>query len=141
MPLVPGVVAELGFELFATSVRIRAGHRLRLALAPGERKPVSLAAYGELLRDPDSRWFMFFAIALLSWPVIRNYVDPWRRETFALRPLLMAALTADPSLLRSRLRASFDAVDGSEVPMRRTIGGLAISSFSHPMIPYRRVIA
>ena len=28
--------------------------------APGERKPVSLKAYGTLLRDPDSRWFMFF---------------------------------------------------------------------------------
>jgi NNP family nitrate/nitrite transporter-like MFS transporter len=28
--------------------------------APGERKPVSLKAYGALLRDPDSRWFMFF---------------------------------------------------------------------------------
>ncbi len=28
--------------------------------APGERKPVSLKAYGGLLRDPDSRWFMFF---------------------------------------------------------------------------------
>ncbi len=28
--------------------------------APGERKPISLKAYGALLRDPDSRWFMFF---------------------------------------------------------------------------------
>src|SRR5260370_23018852 len=28
--------------------------------APGGRKPVSLKAYGTLLRDPDSRWFMFF---------------------------------------------------------------------------------
>ena len=28
--------------------------------APGERKPISLKAYGTLLRDPDSRWFMFF---------------------------------------------------------------------------------
>jgi MFS transporter, NNP family, nitrate/nitrite transporter len=28
--------------------------------APGERKPVSLKAYGALLRDSDSRWFMFF---------------------------------------------------------------------------------
>ena len=37
MPLVPGEVAELGFELFATSVRIRAGHRLRLALAGTDR--------------------------------------------------------------------------------------------------------
>jgi len=28
--------------------------------APGEQKPISLKAYGALLRDPDSRWFMFF---------------------------------------------------------------------------------
>ena len=28
--------------------------------APGERKPFSLAAYGKLLADSDSRWFMFF---------------------------------------------------------------------------------
>ncbi|WP_249159516.1 nitrate/nitrite transporter [Bradyrhizobium tropiciagri] len=28
--------------------------------APGERKPVSLKAYGTLLKDSDSRWFMFF---------------------------------------------------------------------------------
>jgi len=28
--------------------------------APGERKPVSLKAYGTLFRDSDSRWFMFF---------------------------------------------------------------------------------
>jgi NNP family nitrate/nitrite transporter-like MFS transporter len=28
--------------------------------APGERKAISLKAYGTLLRDPDSRWFMFF---------------------------------------------------------------------------------
>jgi NNP family nitrate/nitrite transporter-like MFS transporter len=28
--------------------------------APGERKPPSLSAYGNLLKDPDSRWFMFF---------------------------------------------------------------------------------
>jgi len=28
--------------------------------APGERKPISLKSYGLLLRDSDSRWFMFF---------------------------------------------------------------------------------
>jgi len=28
--------------------------------APGERKPVSLKAYGGLLKDSDTRWFMFF---------------------------------------------------------------------------------
>ena len=37
MPLVPGEVAELAFELQATSVRIRAGHRIRLALAGADR--------------------------------------------------------------------------------------------------------
>ncbi len=33
MPLVPGEVAELRFELWATSVLIRKGHRLRIAVA------------------------------------------------------------------------------------------------------------
>jgi putative CocE/NonD family hydrolase len=33
MPLVPGEVAELTFELWATSVLIREGHRLRVAIA------------------------------------------------------------------------------------------------------------
>ena len=28
--------------------------------APGAKRPVSLKAYGELLKDPDSRWFCFF---------------------------------------------------------------------------------
>ena len=28
--------------------------------APGARKPLSLKACGDLLKDPDSRWFMFF---------------------------------------------------------------------------------
>ena len=36
-PLVPGAVAELPFELFATSVRIKAGHRIRLALSGADR--------------------------------------------------------------------------------------------------------
>lgn len=33
LPLVPGEVAELSFDLWATSVLIRAGHRIRIALA------------------------------------------------------------------------------------------------------------
>ena len=37
MPLVPGEVAELSFELWATSVLIREGHRLRIAIAGADK--------------------------------------------------------------------------------------------------------
>ena len=37
MPLVPGEVAELEFELWATSVLFRKGHRIRIALAGADR--------------------------------------------------------------------------------------------------------
>ena len=37
MPLVPGEIAELKFELWATSVLIRKGHRLRIALAGADK--------------------------------------------------------------------------------------------------------
>ena len=37
MPLVPGEVAELNFELWATSVLIRKGHRLRIAIAGADK--------------------------------------------------------------------------------------------------------
>ena len=37
MPLAPGEVAELSFELWATSVLIKAGHRLRIAVAGADR--------------------------------------------------------------------------------------------------------
>ena len=37
MPLVPGEVAELTFELWATSVLIREGHRLRIAVAGADK--------------------------------------------------------------------------------------------------------
>lgn len=37
MPLVPGDVAELTFELWATSVLIREGHRLRIAIAGADK--------------------------------------------------------------------------------------------------------
>jgi len=37
MPLVPGEVAELNFELWATSVLIREGHRLRVAIAGADK--------------------------------------------------------------------------------------------------------
>lgn len=42
MPLVPGEVATLRFELFATSVRLKTGHRLRLALAGADRPLLGL---------------------------------------------------------------------------------------------------
>jgi putative CocE/NonD family hydrolase len=37
MPLVPGEVAELRIELWATSVLIRKGHRIRVAVAGADR--------------------------------------------------------------------------------------------------------
>ena len=37
MPFVPGEVAELNFELWATSVLIREGHRLRIAVAGADK--------------------------------------------------------------------------------------------------------
>ncbi len=37
MPLVPGEVAELNFELWATSVLIKKGHRLRIAIAGADK--------------------------------------------------------------------------------------------------------
>ena len=36
-PLVPGTVADIPFELLATSVRLKAGHRIRLALSGADR--------------------------------------------------------------------------------------------------------
>ena len=33
MPLVPGEVSEIEFKLFATSVQIKKGHRIRISLA------------------------------------------------------------------------------------------------------------
>ena len=37
LPLIPGQTAELAFELFATSVRLKAGHRVRVAVAGADR--------------------------------------------------------------------------------------------------------
>ena len=39
MPLVPGEVAEISFDLWATSVLIRAGHRIRVAVAGADADP------------------------------------------------------------------------------------------------------
>jgi len=47
MPLEPGVVAELRFELLATSVRLSAGHRLRVAIAGADRGMFALVPEGE----------------------------------------------------------------------------------------------
>lgn len=47
----------------------------------------ALGVLGASIATSISRWVMFFAIALLSWPLISKYVDPWRREAFAWRPL------------------------------------------------------
>ena len=61
-PLVPGEVAELPFALFATSVRIRAGHRIRLALAGADRAMFALVPAGatptwRVVRGgPDASW-------------------------------------------------------------------------------------
>ena len=41
-PLVPGEVADVPFELFATSVRLKAGHRIRLALSGADRPMFAL---------------------------------------------------------------------------------------------------
>lgn len=44
--MVPGEVAELPFELFATSVRLRAGHRIRLALGGSDRSMFAMVPRG-----------------------------------------------------------------------------------------------
>ncbi len=48
----------------------------------------ALGVLGAAIATSISRWIMFFAIALMSWPLISKYVDPWRREVYAWRPLL-----------------------------------------------------
>ena len=48
----------------------------------------AMGVLGAAIATSISRWVMFFLIALLSWPVIKGYVDPWRREAFAFRPLM-----------------------------------------------------
>jgi hypothetical protein len=47
MPLEPGVFAGIRFELFATSVRIRAGHRLRVAIAGADAGMFAAVPEGE----------------------------------------------------------------------------------------------
>lgn len=48
----------------------------------------ALGVLGAAIATSISRWVMFAAIAVLAWPIIRKYVDPWRKGVFAVRPLL-----------------------------------------------------
>ncbi|MFN8575084.1 MAG: CocE/NonD family hydrolase [Gemmatimonadaceae bacterium] len=45
-PMVPGVASDLPFELFATSVRLKKGHRIRLSLAGADRSMFALVPHG-----------------------------------------------------------------------------------------------
>ena len=63
--LAPSIAEHFGWQavfgfLLIPMVLVFAFYAFAAKDAPGERKPVSLKAYGTLLRDPDSRWFMFF---------------------------------------------------------------------------------
>ena len=48
----------------------------------------AMGVLGAAIATSISRWIMFFMLALLAWPTLKAYVDPWLREAFALRPLL-----------------------------------------------------
>ena len=63
--LAPTIAEHFGWQavfgfLLIPMVLVFAFYAFAAKDAPGERKPVSLKAYGTLLRDSDSRWFMFF---------------------------------------------------------------------------------
>ena len=63
--LAPSIAEHWGWQavfgcLLIPMVMVLAYYAFAAKDAPGERKPMSLQAYGALLRDPDSRWFMFF---------------------------------------------------------------------------------
>jgi multidrug resistance protein, MATE family len=47
-----------------------------------------LGVVGAAIATSISRWLMFFMMMLLTWRIIRPYMDPWLRESFAWRPLL-----------------------------------------------------
>ena len=61
MPLPPGETAEIGFNLYATSVRIGLGHRLRIALAGADRSMFAPVSKGE-----PPRWTVSFGGAKAS---------------------------------------------------------------------------
>ncbi|HEY0303444.1 MAG TPA: MATE family efflux transporter [Longimicrobiales bacterium] len=48
----------------------------------------AMGVLGAAIATSISRWVMFFAIALMSWPLLRKYIRPWHPETWAVRPLL-----------------------------------------------------
>lgn len=48
----------------------------------------ALGVLGAAIATSISRWVMFFLLALMAWPLLAKFVDPWRRDAFALRPLL-----------------------------------------------------
>ena len=98
--------------------------------APGERKPVSLRAYAALLRDPDSRWFMFFyfitfggfvglANALPLYFTVQYHVSASRRPARLVDRRLRVGLPAVGGLIADRIGgiARFD-------PVRRRRRGL-----------------
>src|SRR5205085_10930093 len=63
--LAPSLAEHFGWQavfgvLLVPMLLILAYYAYAAKDAPGERKPISLKAYGTLLRDSDSRWFMFF---------------------------------------------------------------------------------
>ena len=63
--LAPTIAEHFGWQavfgfLLIPMVLVLAYYVFAAKDAPGERKPISLKAYATLLRDPDSRWFMFF---------------------------------------------------------------------------------
>jgi uncharacterized protein len=62
LPLVPGTMVELPFELSATSVRVRAGDRLRLALAGADRAMFALYPAGA-----TPTWTVFRSATAASW--------------------------------------------------------------------------
>lgn len=47
-----------------------------------------LELLGAAIATSISRWLMFFLLLLFSWHLLKPYVEPWRRESFAVRPLV-----------------------------------------------------
>ncbi len=61
----PGIAEHLGWRaayaiLLVPMMLVLAYYIFAAKDAPGGRQPVNWAAYGKLLREADSRWFMFF---------------------------------------------------------------------------------
>lgn len=48
----------------------------------------ALGVFGAAIATAIARWVMFLVILLVSWPIIKPYVRPWRSESLSLRPLL-----------------------------------------------------